>query len=392
MTPKIRLLRDHEAAEAARQDAVSFGTALNDELVERFRVQIARAELWGATDGDRLLGYCRITTVDHWFGGRRVPCQHVASVAVPPEHRGRGVASALMRAVTVRGAEEGVGLSLLFPATTRLYRKLGWEHAGTYTTYRVAAWDTSMSGTRPPAMRPAEGDADWARIIDCYDRAAAQSTALPVRPDERWEELRRAIYQYVHDGGESGSLDAYALFNHREIPGDWRYTIAIRDWAATSAAGLQALVGFVASHGSLGKDATFRGGWPEPWSLLVGEQRVRVDSGMFWMARGLDLAQAVAHRGFPPGLSAHATLTVDDPLLPKPRGSWRLEVADGRGALEPASAAAVRLDARAVGPLYTGFRDTAQLALAGLVSGPPAELALLAAAFAGPPPLLVDFF
>jgi predicted acetyltransferase len=241
-------------------------------------------------------------------------------------------------------------------------------------------------------MRPAAGRADWARIIKCYDRAAAQSTALPVRPDEQCEELRTATYQYVHDGGEPGSLDAYALFNHREIPGGWRYTIAIRDWAATSAAGLQALVGFVAGHGSLGKDATFHGGSPEPWSLLVGEQHVRVDGGMFWMARGLDLAQAVAHRGFPPGLSAKATVAVDDQLLPRAHGPWRLEVADGRGVLEPASTAAVRLDARAVGPLYTGFRDPAQLALAGLVSGPPAELALLAAAFAGPPPLLVDFF
>lgn len=392
MTPEVRLLREDEAAEAARQDAVSFGIILNDDLVETCRSRIARGELWGAVGGDRILGYCQITTVDHWFGGRRVPCQHIASVAVPPEHRGHGLASALMRAVAIRGAEDGLGLSLLFPSTTRLYRKLGWEHAGAYTRYRVAAWEVGVPGPRPPAMRPANGDADWAAIMACYDRAAAQRTALAVRPDEVWEELRKATYQYVLDGGEPGSLDAYALFDHDHIPGNWRYTIAIRDWSAVSAAGLEALVGFVAGHGSLGKDATFNSGWPEPWSLLVGEQHVRVDSGMFWMARGLDLAQAVAHRGFPPGLSAAVTVAVDDPLLPNARGPWRLEVADGQGALHPTETAAVRLDARAVGPLFTGFHDPAQLALAGLVSGPPRALALLAAAFAGPPPLLVDFF
>jgi predicted acetyltransferase len=391
VTVEVRLLREHEATEAARQDAVSFSTTLNDELVEQFRGQIARAELWGAAEADRLLGYCRVTTADHWFGGRRVPCQHVASVAVPPEHRGHGVASTLMRIVAITGAENRLGLSLLFPSTTRLYRKLGWEHAGTFTKYRIAAWETAMSGPYLPAMRPAQGDADWVGITACYDRAAARSTALAVRPDEVWKRLRSATYQYVLDG-ESGCLDAYALFDHQKTPRDWRYTIVIRDWAATSAAGLRALVGFVASHGSFGRDATFHGGSPEPWSLLVGEQHVRADSGMFWMARGLDFAQAVAHRGFPSGLSAHTTVAIADPLLSNARGPWRLEITGGRGVLEPARAAEVCLDARAVGPLFTGFRDPAQLALAGLVSGPPSALATLGAAFAGPPPLLVDFF
>lgn len=391
MTPEVRLLRGDQAAEAARQSAVSFGIAFDDDLIQRHHGWIAQGELWGVTDEDRVLAHCRITTVDHWFGGQRVPCQHVASVAVPPEHRGRGVASALMGATTMRGAE-GLGLSLLFPATTRLYRKLGWEHAGTYTVYRLAAWDVDLPEPRPPAMRPAGGDADWAAIIACYDRAATQAIAMAARPPEVWEQLRKATYHYVHDGAEPGSLSAYALFDHLRAPGDWRYTIAIQDWAATSAAGLRALLGFIASHGSLGKDATFCGGWPEPWSLLVGEQHVRVDKAMRWMARGLDLQAAVAHRGFPPGLSAHVTIAVEDPLLPKASGPWRLEVNGGRGVLEPTGAAEVRLDARAVGPLFTGFRDPAQLALAGLVSGPPGALALLAAAFAGPPPTMVDFF
>ena len=64
----------------------------------------------------------------------------------------------------------------------------------------------------------------------------------------------------------------------------------------------------------------------------------------------------------------------------------------GSGALTPAPTADVVLDARATGPLYTGFRTASQLALAGLLDGPPAAVEVLDALFGGPPPVLLDFF
>ena len=398
MTIAVRRLTDTDVDEAARQRALAFGIPLDDETRERTNTLIAAGELWGAAEGSdpgaRLLAICGLSAHDHWFGGRRVACQHIASVAVPPEHRGRGVASALMREAVRLGADEGLGLSLLFPATTRLYRKLGWEHAGSYTRYRVAAWQAMPVGPRAAAMRPATDD-DWPAIHACHERASERTTAVAVRGDDVWELRRGATYRYVLDGDDPGTVDAYLLFDHQRVPDDWRFTLEIHDWAATTPAGMRAVVGLVASHGSLGRDATFLGGRPEPWSLLIGEQDVTVDGAMYWMARGLDLARAVDQRGFPPGLSGAAMLTVQDPLLPATAGPWRLEIKDGRGTLTHApgdGAGNVRLDVRAVGPLYTGFRDPPQLALAGLVDGPPDELAFLSAAFAGPPPTLLDFF
>jgi hypothetical protein len=31
-----------------------------------------------------VVAHTTLTIVEHWFGGRRVPCQHVSGVAVPP--------------------------------------------------------------------------------------------------------------------------------------------------------------------------------------------------------------------------------------------------------------------------------------------------------------------
>jgi predicted acetyltransferase len=127
-------------------------------------------------------------------------------------------------------------------------------------------------------------------------------------------------------------------------------------------------------------------------AFLTPEQDVRPDGGMYWMARGLDLPVAVAARGFAPGISLEVAFAVEDPLVPAARGPWRLEVAGGTGKLVPAPSADIVLDARAVGPTYTGFTSPAQLAVAGLASGPPEALALLGTAFAGPHPVFFEFF
>lgn len=385
---RLRPLRADEAADTARRAAVSFGAAWDDEAVERWRGRIEAGEVWGVTDdADRVVGHGRLTQVDHWLGGRRVPTQHVASVAVPPEHRGTGAAAAFMRAALAAGARDGAGLSLLFPATVGLYRRVGYEHAGAFPRYRVDARKTPAVG---PLLRPA-GEDDWAAIRRCGDVAASRMHGPAVRPDDRWQQLRETTYHYVLDA-PGGGVEAYVLFNHRTEPGDWQYTLSVTDWAALSARGLEGVVGLVGRHGTLGKAATFRGAVPDTWSMLVAEQDVEQTGRLWWMARGLDLPAAIGARGFPPGLRGSATLTVDDPLLGHARGPWRLEVDGGRGVLEPAGEAQVRLDARAVGPLVTGFRTPSALALAGLVDGPDEPLAWLAAAFAGPVPVLQDFF
>lgn len=390
MSTHFRPLTPEEALATSSRAAESFGREADEEALERWTRHIERGEMWALADGSgTVLAQGRLALVDHWFGGRLVPTQHVSSLAVPPQYRGAGAGRAFMQAAIERGAEQGAGLSLLFPATTRMYRSLGYEHAGTFTRYRVEARAAPALG---PTLRRAT-DADWPAIRRCGDRAAAGLSGPPARTGHAWETLRTAAYHYVLDDLEQdGEVTAYALVNHRREEGSWRYTLVLDDWAALTGRGLQALVGFVGRHGTFGEAATFRDTVPDRWSPFVPELDVVRTGEILWMARGLDLRAAVTARGFPPTVSGETTLTVDDPLLPRWHGPWRLEVAGGRGRLEAAETAEVRLDRRAVGPLFTGFRSAEGLAQLGLVSGPPAALASLSSFFAGPVPVLFDFF
>ncbi|MPZ89225.1 MAG: GNAT family N-acetyltransferase [Nitriliruptorales bacterium] len=367
---------------------VSFGRPPDEQARRQMRSALDRGEIWGLPSEGETTAVTRLSLVDHWFGGRRVPCQQVASVAVPPEHRGTGAASTLMRAAIDHGIAQGAGLSLLYPATTALYRRLGWEHSGSLLRYRLKARHAPQGG---PKLRVA-GGSDRAAIRRCHETAGRALTGPAVRPGDRWEEVFQAPFVYVLDAEDGDGLEAYVCYGPSHAPGDWQYSLAIADWGATTARGMRALLGFLAKHGTIGKDATFTGALPHPWTFFISEQDVHRESGMFWMARGLALPVAIERRGFPPRLSLTVTFAVDDPLVPAMRGPWRLEVHGGSGKLSPSRDAAVTLDARAVGPLYTGFTSAEQLALADLARGPTDDLSTLGTAFAGPSPVLFDFF
>ena len=384
---EFRAVRPHEIALAAEQSLTAFGGDPADQAAteQRLAAALERGELWGVDAGGALVGSCQLLRVDHFFGGRAVPCMDVAGVAVPEAHRRRGVATALLEGAIAWGAHQGLGLSLLFPGVTRLYRALGWEHAGTFPRYRV---DAPLLVPPAESMRTATA-ADWPAIEACHARYAATLNGPGRRVARRWEALRSAERRYVLDGGDG--VEAYALVYRGADPTEGLRASASVDWAATTPRGMRAVVALLAA-GTLGPSATLRAPSADFWSLWSDSWTIPEADGLFWMARGLQLTEAVAARGFPAGLHGAVTLAVNDTLVLESQGPWRLEVSGGRGELQRCNQADVLMEACAVGPLFTGFRTPRQLALAGLLDGSESSLDLLTAMFAGTPPVALDFF
>ena len=83
-----------------------------------------------AFDGDRMIAAARFHDMTQCWAGRWLRMAGVSGVAVAPEERGRGTGRALMTALLGRIAERGYPVSVLYPATSSIYRSLGWETAG----------------------------------------------------------------------------------------------------------------------------------------------------------------------------------------------------------------------------------------------------------------------
>ncbi|QSJ18720.1 GNAT family N-acetyltransferase [Nostoc sp. UHCC 0702] len=85
----------------------------------------------------QVVGGLGIISMGQWWGGERVPMTGISAVGIAPEYRGGRAAIALMQHTLQELYNQGVPISVLYPATQRLYRKAGYEQAGSFCIWEI---------------------------------------------------------------------------------------------------------------------------------------------------------------------------------------------------------------------------------------------------------------
>ncbi|NBD11466.1 MULTISPECIES: enhanced intracellular survival protein Eis [Corallococcus] len=329
-----------------------------------------------------------------FLGGRGVPLIGVGGVGVAPAHRGAGAATRLFRHFLREMRDAGSPLSVLYPATQPLYRRVGYELAGARYEIHVDAASLEL-GERSLSLRPSRLSDD-AAVEACYRRFAAQHHGWLDRGDYIWRRVRTPRNDTAHGfvvEGDSG-VEGYVYLVRQLAPQGAvpKQVLKLTDLTATTPAAARRLLRFLGDHRSLAQDVVWFGGADEPLLTLLREQTYQVKLSMHWMARLLDVPRALEARGFVPGLSGALHLDVEDDLFPENQGRFVLEVEGGTARVRPGGEGRMRLHARALAPLYTGFLTPRALQLAGMLSADDASLDAASALFAGPSPSMRDMF
>lgn len=344
-----------------------------------------------APDGTVAGGMARMPA-GMWLGGRDVPCHCVAAVGIAPEHRASGAGSRLMRETVLESAREGTALCALFPATTPVYRRVGYEHAGSLARYFMnpALFPTSHG----PATLRAGTKRDLPRMRALRDRWARARSGWLRRDDHLHRRATGMPGQKVECCviEEGRTMTGYLVLVRTARSGG-SHEIVLTDHAFDTPAAGRRILSFLASHRSMVEKVTWDGSPQDALAGLIEDGTPKVERLWRWMVRIADLRAALSARGYPGAVTADVSLDVDDDLVASNRGRWRLRVAGGRGRVTKGGDGAVRLDIRALASIYTGFRNPAEAVAAGLfVEGPAADLAALAACFAGPAPCTGEMF
>ncbi|WP_410791658.1 enhanced intracellular survival protein Eis [Kribbella sp. C-35] len=355
-----------------------------DEWNKTARNFIVDGRYLGVVDGDELVAAARIWPHEQWWGGRRVPMGGVAGVVVAPEYRGRGVGSLLMRAVLNRCAEKVYPLTALYPATTVLYRHLGYEFAGSRHLYTFEAADLRTLGGSGTAVRKAgRDDADLFLELAAKVHETRRSNGPLIWP-------RAQVESWLEDEGSFAYVaeDGFVVYRWSDR------NLAVEELIAGSEETARALWATVGSGASIAK--TVEACCPPFDSIhLIAEHEALGKSWQNrWMLRLVDAPAALAGRGFPDGVVLEADLRIDDPELPANTGDWHLSISNGSATLAPAepSGDALLLGPRGLAALYAGT-PLATLRGAGLVTGgaAPADSAF-DAVFGGPAAYMLDDF
>jgi predicted acetyltransferase len=392
---EIRSLREDELEQAWELDRYAFNSpAAHRDLFLRWDP----SRLVGAFEGGRLVALTGGLGFGQFFGGRSVPMGGLSSVSVAPDRRGRGLARQVIREVLRAMRERGEVISSLYPATTSLYRGLGWEVAGTTLVRRVAPANLqSLPAPDAGRLRPAGLD-ELDALRACYGRLARGVNGFVDRSESWWGRLVHAWKDrrvYVAEG-DRGDVDGYVVYRqidgeHGAFGGPW--VLGVDDAVATTRDAALALWRLLGSWASQARQVVYRGTAEDPLLLLLPEQSLEVLAEVRWMTRMVDAGGAVGARGFPPGLEVEVQVALRDAELSGNDGRFVLTVSQGRGRLEPGGRGAVALDIGPFSALYTGWASTSVLARAGRIAGgTPDERAALDAAFAGPVPWMLDEF
>lgn len=322
------------------------------------------------------------------WGGAPVPGAGVSGVTVRPEMRGRGLARALLAETFDRMRARGDQVAILYPTTATLYRSVGFEICGSHEWRHIPLDAIPTSPADLLQWRRVDFDDPSLRTV--YDRMASRMDGWAVTDDRWWARTQRSMTKetstnrFAYVGARDG-IDAAALI-YRYEPSKTHFYELITDLVAgIDDAAVGGALGFLAGNGTTAS----RVETDLPVSLLARHvpafQRASITNDCPWMLRLVDVAGAMAARGWPSAVTGRIELDIADAAIPANAGPHVFEVADGMARLTPGGSGAVAVTVNDLAVAYAGG-DVRGLADAGRLTGAtPADVDLLVAACATHP-------
>lgn len=379
---EIGLPRDLE--EATRLfEIVASALLVPASLVAPWRDREGIENLRVARIDGKVVGGMSFQRLGQWFGGRAVPCGVVRCVGVAPEARATKVADRFLRHSLREMKEIGLPLSMLFPATQIIYRRVGYEQAGSLVEYEVPINEFSSRERSLPVRRV---DLDDLVLRKIYDTAAQRTNGLIDRNEWMWTRtispvIPADLSAYVL--GESDEPEGYMIISSERKPQQFRGVLRVRDRAFTTPRAYDRARSFFSEHRSIIDSVRFAGGLIEPLITPLPNQHHKILQRDDWMLRLLDVPAALEARGYPPGVDVELHLLVRDDVLEPREQRIVLRVRDGRPEAEVGGQGRIDLDIRGLAAMYSGFMAPAEVAALGYLSGNEREASALAAVFAG---------
>lgn len=362
----------------------AFGGGLPDDVFEDLRPVVETERAIGAFDGDEMVGTAAAYSLSLTVPGGEAACAGVTMVGVVPTHRRRGVMRALMTHQLRDVAERREPLAALWASEDAIYGRFGYGTASLQALIDVPRHRASLLDDSPiqGRLRLLEQEEALKSFPQVYERVRVERPGTFRRSEKWWRHriLRnptsdehgpffRALLE--HDG-EPVAYAVYQVHQKRES-GVSRGHVELREVMAATPRGHRDIWKFVFGIDlveSVRSSAFFLPS-DHPLLLLLAEPRYLgfVSSNGLWL-RVVDVAAALEARGYES--AGTVTIEVHDPLLEANSGTWRLEVADGRGRVEKTVGDSdLRMGIAELGAVYLGQFTFTQMLAAGRIEATP---------------------
>jgi predicted acetyltransferase len=315
----------------------------------------------------------------------------IAAVGIAPQYRGTGAAIALMQHTLNELYAKGIPISVLYPATQRLYRKAGYEQGGNRCSWEIPTASIQIR-EQPLPLQPVI-PSNLEVFYDLYQKQAKLINGNLDRHPFIWQKIippfeNEGVYAYLIGTGEHSQGYAILSQHHQQESS----VLLVRDWVALTPAAAQSFWSFIANHRSTIEKVRWAGAVIDVLKLLLPEQTTTIKSMKTWLLRVVNVAKALEKRGYPSGLQAELHLEVQDDLIAENNGRFILSVSHGQGEVTKGGTGELKLHIRELAPLYTSLFTPYQLQLTGRLEATETALDTAAQLFAGVSPSMPDSF
>lgn len=333
-----------------------------------------------------------IYRMGQWFGGNCLDCGGVTVVGVAPEARGKGAAEFLIGSSMKELYEDGTPLAALYASTQRLYRKVGFEQAGTRRLFCMALSDIGrMKPELDMKLAPRENIEPYEKVAKSRAKNANGNLR---RTAGHWDRLfdfmEKSIQGYLI--GDENDPEGYLIYYQESYPAR-EIDIHVRDMAALTPRAARTLLGFLYGHRSMVQNVHWYGPVIEPLLCLPEEGRfVQTKSEERWLLRIVNVEKALEQRGYLPNVSAEIHLEIFDDVIDQNNGLYILRVSEGRGDVERGGRGDLKMHVRGLAALFGSFLPARTLKMTGWMDGEMKAILQAEQIFAGPESWMPDMF
>ncbi len=351
-----------------------------------------RQEIRVVLRGDEVVAGLFQIPMGQFFGGRSVSMMGVAGVAVRIDQRRRGVASHMMTALVHEALRRGTAISTLYAANQTLYRKIGYEAAGSRFAARLLPQDLRITeASLVPRVATA---ADRDRIRALYRKVAATRPGFLDRGPYIWPRQHEVRFGVRAHGvvleNDAGELEGYVFYRH--VGGADRGTCEVTDLIAATPRAQRQVWSVLGNMASIIGALVLHSAPHDPAYLAHPDPRFAMELRENWMVRLIDVPRALAERGYPPAVRLRLELAVRDDVIAENARRFVVEIRDGRATVREGGDGSIDVDVRGLAQLYTGFADPYTVCTLDRLTTSPAGLDALASAFGGPLPWMQEMF
>lgn len=338
----------------------------------------------GAEVDGELAGIYSVYSLPLPVPGAQVPAAGVTSVGVHPQHRRRGVLTAMLAHHFARVAQAGVEpVSALFASEAGIYGRFGYGLGtlGMRLTIPHGAVFHPVPGCEDLAVTFERADAArHAPLVSaCHEAARQDRPGMVGRPSPGLRQRILADQPQQRDGAEplkilvvrdrGAQVRGYALFRRKEAwqPTGPDGTVVVTEAVALDGAASRVLWSTLAELDLTRRVST----WLRPTDDPLLHQLVDLRAAAPTLGDGLwvrlvDVAAALAGRRY--AQEVDVVLEVQDPVCQGNEGRWWLRGGpDGASCERTSRDGDLRMCVQALGAAYLGGQTLAQLAAAGQV-------------------------